>query len=213
MNTIIKLFSLVFIAFFISCSDDDKDNVENQGFLKIGEQTVNLSQAYLENYGKKGNAYNIDFTARSKSLFDANNAAVVYFEMFSSQEQDLSKGDYALSNYSTSTANTFTEWGECLLGSDITSTDKGLIVTNGIRIKPVEGIFKVIESGETYKVSFSGKGTASNYKNGVVTSTQENVSFSMEYYGNVERYKGTEFTSKNINSKERTKKNHFAILK
>lgn len=209
MNTIIKLFSLVFIALFFACSSDEGDdqNSNNQGFLKIGDKTVALSQAYLENYGKKGNSYNIDFSARSETLSGNHvDAAAVYFELFSSEEKNIAKGDYTLGDYSLATANTFTHWGQSILGLNITSTDKGLMVATGISIKPLAGVFKVTENGKTYKVSFSGKGTASNYLNGKLTSTQENVDFSMEYTGNVEQYKSTEVTAKQTNSTERPKK-------
>lgn len=209
MNTIIKLFSLVFITLFLACSSDDNDNqnANNQGFLKIGDKTVTLSQAYLENYGKKGNSYNIDFAARSETLSGNHvDAAAVYFELFSSEEKSIAKGDYVLGDYSSATANTFTHWGQSILGLNITSTDKGLMVASGVSIKPLEGIFKVTENGKTYKVSFSGKGTASNYLNGKLTSTQENVDFSMEYSGNVEQYNSTQFTGKQTNSAERPKK-------
>lgn len=209
MNTIIKLFSLVFITLFFACSSDEGDdqNSNNQGFLKIGDKTVALSQAYLENYGKKGNSYNIDFSARSETLSGNHvDAAVVYFELFSSEEKDIAKGDYVLGDYADATANTFTHWGQSILGLNITSTDKGLMVVTGISIKPLAGVFKVTENGKTYKVSFSGKGTASNYLNGKLTSTQENIDFSMEYIGNVEQYNSTEVTAKQTNSTERPKK-------
>lgn len=209
MNTIIKLFSLVFIALFFACSSDEGDdqNSNNQGFLKIGDKTVTLSQAYLENYGKKGNSYNIDFSARSETLSGSHvDAAAVYFELFSSEEKNIAKGDYVLGDYADATANTFTHWGQSILGLNITSTDKGLMVATGISIKPLTGVFKVTENGKTYKVSFSGKGIASNYLNGKLTSTQENVDFSMEYTGNVEQYKSTEVTAKQTNSTERPKK-------
>lgn len=215
MNTIIKLFLSVFVSLFISCSNDEgnNQNTHNQGFLKIGDQTVTLSQAYLENYGKKGDSYNIDFSARSETLSgNSNAAAVVYFELFSPQEKKLAKGNYSLGDYSSSTPNTYTPWGQSLLGVSITSTDKGLMVANGISIKPAEGIFTVTENGKTYKVNFSGKGTASNYSNGKLTSTQNNVDFSMEYNGNVEQYNSTEFTAKKVNSKERPEKVHTIVF-
>lgn len=209
MNTIIKLFSLVFVSLFISCSNDEMNNQNsnNQGFLRIGDQTVTLAQAYLENYGKKGDSYNIDFSARSETLSgNSNAAAAVYFELFSSQEKKLAKGNYNLGDYSSFAPNTFTQWGESLLGISITSTDKGLMVANGISIKPTGGVFTVTENAKTYKVNFSGKGTASNYANGKLTSTQENVDFSMEYTGNVNQYNSKEFTAKKTNSKGRPEK-------
>lgn len=215
MNTIIKLFSLVFITLFLSCANDEteNENSNNQGFLTIGNQTVNLSQAYLENYGKKGNSYNMDFSARSETLSVSNTAtAVVYFELFSSQEKKLAVGEYNLGDYSSATANTFTKWGQSILGMNITSTDKGLMVANGISIKPLEGVFKVTENGNTYKVSFSGKGTASHYANGKLTSTEENVDFSMEYNGSVDHYQSAEFTAKKAYSKERPKKMHTVLF-
>lgn len=214
MNTIIKLFSLMFIILFASCSGDggDKTEEKNQGFLKIGDRTVQLSQGYLESYGIRGNAYNIDFSARSETLKGQDDAAVVYFELFSSIEKDLAKGDYNLGIYSAAIANTYTKWGQSLLGKDISTNQEGLSVANGISIRPVSGVFKVSESGGFYKVSFSGIGATSYYTDGVLTSSQDNVSFSMEYKGDVKRYVSKAFSSKKTNSKERQEKLHTIIF-
>lgn len=215
MNTIIKLFSLVFVSFFFACSNDsvESQSAANQGFLTVGDKTVTLSQAYLEDYGKRGNSYNIDFSARSETLSGNNtDAAVVYFELFSSQDKKLAKGDYMLGDFSSATPFTFTPWGESLLGINITSTDKGLRVANGVSIKPLEGVFTVTENGKQYKVNFSGKGTASYYTNGTLTSTQDDVDFSMEYKGNVKTYVGVEYTAKKVTSKERMEKTHTVLF-
>lgn len=216
MNTIVKLFSLVLICSFFSCSSDsvDSQSSTNGGALTIGDKTIVLSQAYLENYGKRGNAYNVDFSARSETLSGTNtDAAVVYFELFSSVDKKLAKGDYMLGDYSSATVFTYTPWGESLLGLNITSTDKGLRVANGISIKPTEGVFTVTENGKQYKVNFSGKGTANTFANGVLTKTQENVDFSMNYTGNVKIYAGVEYTTaKKVNSKERVAKAHTVLF-
>src|SRR6218665_1391778 len=122
MNNSIKLIMLVFITLLSSCSSDnesDQDANANKGYLKIGNQTVELSQGYLENYGVRGNAYNIDFSLRSKSISDKEDGAVVYFELFSSLKNNLAKGDYSFGGYSEATAYTFTKWGQSLLGKNI----------------------------------------------------------------------------------------------
>lgn len=212
MNTIIKLFPLLLFMLLLSCSSDDGAKETNRGFLKIGDVTVELSQGYLENYGARANAYNVDFSARSKTISGLDNAAVVYFELFSAIKNELSKGDYSLGIYSAATANTYTKWGQSLLGKNINRDNGGMSVTNGISIQPSSGTFKVLENGETYKVSFIGKGTASNYTDGELTSSQENVSFSMEYQGDVKRYENKGFTAKKTNSKERLEKLHTVVL-
>lgn len=213
MNNIIKLFSLFFFILIASCSHDDREDikVKNEGFLKIGDQTVELSQAYLENYGIRGNSYNIDFSARSNKLTGSANSAVVYFELFSSLENDLSKGNYNLGIYSDAIANTYTKWGQSLLGKDIKSDGEELSVTNGICLRPTSGTFTVSENGQFYEVSFLGKGSADNYTDGKLTSSQADIIFSMKYKGSVERYKNKGFTAKAINSKERPVKRPSAI--
>ncbi|MEN2490383.1 hypothetical protein AAYQ05_21445 [Flavobacterium sp. B11] len=204
MNNSIKVLVLIFIALLSSCSSDDESHQSNtnKGFLKIGSQTVELSQGYLENYGIRGNAYNIDFSLRSKSISATENGAVVYFELFSSLQNNLAKGDYSYGGFSEATAYTFTKWGQSLLGTNINTAKGALSVTNGISIQPTAGTFKVLENGEKYKVSFTGKGTASVYKDGVIISTQNDVAFSMNYEGDVKKSVGNTFTStaKNANS-------------
>jgi len=215
MSNSIKLLALVFVTLFSSCSKDDEKNSNgngNQGFLKIGNQSVELSQGYLENFGVRGNAYNIDFSLKSKSISGEENGAVVYFELFSSLQNNLSKGDYAFGGYSEATAYTFTRWGQSLLGKSINSEKGGMSVKNGISIRPLGGTFKVIENGQLYKVSFTGKGTATYYKDGVLTSSENDVSFSMQYQGDVKRSEGKTFTAKKVFSEERLEKNHAVIF-
>ncbi|MBB4804533.1 hypothetical protein HNP37_004630 [Flavobacterium nitrogenifigens] len=215
MNNSIKLLVLVFITLLSSCSSDDESNQDtnsNKGFLKIGSQTVELSQGYLENYGVRGNAYNIDFSVRSKTISEKEDGAVVYFELFSSLQNNLAKGDYSFAGYSEATAYTFTKWGQSLLGKNINPGKGDLSVSNGVSIRPLSGTFKVSENGQKYKVSFTGKGTASFYKDGVLASTQNDVAFSMQYFGDVKKSEGKTFTAKKISSTELLQKNHSVIF-
>lgn len=215
MNHSIKLLVLIFIALFSSCSSNDDENSNentNKGFLKIGDQSVELSQGYLENYGVRGNAYNIDFSLKSKSISGTENGAVVYFELFSSLQNNLAKGDYNFGGYSEATAYTYTKWGQSLLGENINAEKGGMSVKNGVSIKPTGGTFKVIENGLTYKVSFVGKGTASSYKDGVLTSTVNDVSFSVQYQGDVKRSEAKTFTAKKTFFGERLEKDHWILF-
>lgn len=215
MNNSIKLLILIFIALLSSCSSDSESNQgsdTNQGFLKIGNQTVELSQGYLENYGIRGNAYNIDFSLRSKSITGTEDGAVVYFELFSSLQNNLSKGDYSFGGYSEATAYTFTKWGQSLLGSNINAAKGDFTVSTGVSIRPSAGTFKVIENGQKYKVSFSGKGTANYYKDGVLTSTQNDVVIIMQYKGDVKKTEGKIFSAKKSNVKDVLVKDHSFIF-
>ncbi|MDY0986665.1 hypothetical protein SOM12_04505 [Flavobacterium sp. CFBP9031] len=218
MNNNIKILVLAFIALLSSCSSDSDSNQDintnntNKGFLKIGSQTIELSQGYLENYGIRGNAYNIDFSLRSKSISATENGAVVYFELFSSLQNNLARGDYSYGGFSEATAYTFTKWGQSLLGTNINNAKGTLSVTNGVSIRPTGGIFKVIENGAKYKVSFTGKGTATVFKDGVIASTQNDVSFTIQYFGDVKKSEGKTFvsTAKNASAIE---KDHAVIFK
>lgn len=216
MNNSIRLLVLLLMTLFSSCSNDEGNsasNVNNQGFLKIGSQSVELSQGYLENFGVRGNAYNIDLSLKSKSISGTEDGAVVYFELFSSLQNNLSKGDYSMGGYSEATAYTFTKWGQSLLGKNINAEKGSMLVTNGVSIRPSSGTFKVIENGETYKVSFTGKGTADYYKDGVLASSQNDVTFTMQYQGDVKRSEGKNFTAKKSSSQARLEKDHAIIFK
>ncbi|MHC0446439.1 hypothetical protein ACWA1F_13595 [Flavobacterium sp. 3-218] len=216
-NNNIKLLVLVFITILSSCSNDgenDQDASANKGFLKIGSQSVELSQGYLENYGIRGNAYNIDFSLRSKSISATEDGAVVYFELFSSLQNNLAKGDYGYGGFSDAAAYTFTKWGQSLLGTNINIAKGALSVANGVSIRPTGGTFKVTENGTKYKVSFTGKGTATVFKDGVIASTQNDVSFSMQYFGDVKKSEGKTFvsTAKNTASNLAYEKDHSVIF-
>lgn len=216
MNNNLKLLVLVFITILYSCSNDgqnDQDATSNKGFLKIGSQTVELSQGYLENYGNRGNAYNIDFSLRSKSISATEDGAVVYFELFSPLQNNLAKGDYNYGGFSDAAAYTFTKWGQSLLGKNINTAKGALSVTNGVSIRPTDGTFKVAENGTKYKVSFTGKGTATVFKDGIIASTQNDVSFIMQYLGDVKKSEGKTFVSaaKKANS-DIVEKDHSAIF-
>jgi len=214
MSNSIKVVVLVLSILFSSCSNDEEnqDSKTNRGFLKIDGQSVELSQGYLENYGVRGNAYNIDFSVRSKSIAADANGAVVYFELFSSLQNNLAKGDYNYGGYSEAVAYTFTKWGQSILGKNISSAEGDMSVTNGISIRPTNGIFKVIENGQTYKVSFTGKGTANYYAEGVLTSSKNDVAFTMQYSGDVQRSETKKMTAKKPGSKGKFEKSHAIIF-
>lgn len=213
MNNSIKLLMFLCITLLASCSGDDEESTStNQGFLKIGSLSVELTQGYLENYGVRGNAYNIDFSLKSKSISEKEDGAVVYFELFSPLQNNLSKGDYSFAGYSEAAAFTFTKWGQSLIGKNINAVKGGISVTNGVSIRPSSGTFKVLDNGQTYKVSFTGKGTASYYTDGVLSSTKNDVSFTMQYEGSIERSEGKIFTAKKSNSLELFEKSHAVLF-
>ncbi|KAF2508313.1 hypothetical protein [Flavobacterium foetidum] len=215
MNNSMKLLMLIFIGLLWSCSRDDESNKDanaNHGYLKIGDQTVELTQGFLENYGVRGNAYNIDLSLKSKSISGNEDGAVVYFELFSSMQNNLAKGDYNLGGYSESWAYTYTKWGQSLLGKNINAAKGGLSLNDGVSIKPTSGSFKVVENSTVYKVSFTGKGIASVYKDGVLVSTQSDVVFSMQYEGDIKRVEAKNFTAKKKSSTERIEKTHDVIF-
>lgn len=189
MKNIFKNLVLLGLLVLSSCSsDDDNNSSNNTGVLTVGDLSVNLTQGYLERYGKVGDAYNIDFTARSSTLFSSEEEAVVYFELFSSQENDLSTGSYELGTYSEAKAFTYTQWGHVIMGEGVTPFDTGIQVKTGVSIRPVSGTFTVNQSGDLYKITFTGKGNADYYTDGELTSSEENIDFSLSYEGEVSRY-------------------------
>lgn len=109
---------------------------------------------------------------RSKSISAAKDGAVVYFELFSSLQNNLAKGNYSYEGFSEAAAYTFTKCGQSLLGKNINAEKGALSITNGISIRLTGGTFKVTENGTKYKVSFTGKGIASTYKDGIIASTR-----------------------------------------
>ncbi|MFV0506816.1 MAG: hypothetical protein ACK5L5_08945 [Bacteroidales bacterium] len=194
MKTIKLIFYILIVSAWTSCSSGDaSENPENidvklGGFLKIDTLSVDLDKAYIEDYGAFGNSYNLDFTAMS--AITSKQKAVVYFELFSSVAEDLSEGTYRMGTYTSATPATFTKWAQSMLGSYLKVEQKGLAVINGVSIRPDSGVFTVEESGERYQVSFVGRGTAKHFIDGEMISKADNVPFSMEYVGLVERHEG-----------------------
>lgn len=217
MKNIIKFSALVFFLVLFSCgNDEDIPDFNNEGFITIGDRTVNLVQGYLEDYGAVGDAYNIDFTARSQTLFSSKEEAVVYFELFSPSEGDLAGGNYEFGTYTEALPYTYTKWGEALLGKGVSPFNTGVTVANGISIKPLSGTFTVNKDDKIYEVSFTGVGDAYYYVNGALISSKENVSFTMEYQGHVKKNSADKqelmFSSKGIDLKEHPKKSHTIIF-
>ena len=212
MKNIITIYTLLFLFVFASCSDKDgTPEIISRGFLQIDNHRVELIQGYLEDYGARGDSYNLDFTALSQASSKTGAGAVVYFELFSSLDNDLAEGNYSLGTYSEAIANTFTQWGQCMLGSGVTMDREGLSVTTGISIRPTSGTFTVSESGTNYNVRFEGVGVANVYRDGELLSSQENVDFRMEYEGDVKRYEVQSVTTKSA-STERPEKIHTIIF-
>ncbi|MGY5354587.1 hypothetical protein [Wenyingzhuangia sp. IMCC45467] len=197
MKKIINIFFLLCLFLVISCSNDENEiNSNNKGYLTIGDKTVTLTQGYLENYeGSNDNVYNIDFTARSTNLYTSDTEAIVYFELFSSLEKKLEKGEYLLGNYQDKNSFTYTKWGQSLLGEGVSPFKTGVTVKEGISIRPTSGTFTVHNNSTVYHVSFTGKGTAEYYVNSELKEVVEDVSFSFEYHGSVVHYENKQFKS------------------
>ncbi|MDN3668496.1 hypothetical protein QWY93_04040 [Echinicola jeungdonensis] len=201
------IIAILFALVGTGCSDESKGDNEpggNFGAVSVDDITINLSQGYIEDYGQIGSSYNLDFSARGANSEKA--ASVVYFELFSSKEDDLATGTYSLGKYEDAQSNTYTKWGEIALGSDliIDSSKNDYTINEGISIRPTSGTFAVSENGEKYKVSFTGFGTATYYSDGEITNTKSGVSLEMTYEGDVERYAGQELKTKS-NTAERSK--------
>ncbi|SEA55347.1 hypothetical protein [Bizionia paragorgiae] len=123
MNFKINLLFLSLLIVVLSCSDNDNDTENN---LPIPEQQANsffvneteyiLTNGTLENYGVdndptndfnyQGSNFDLYLTSENIEITSDNNGVLdlkgygqlLYFELFSENENDLSEGDYTASN-------------------------------------------------------------------------------------------------------------------
>ncbi|MFV0365867.1 MAG: hypothetical protein ACK5JS_05095 [Mangrovibacterium sp.] len=210
--------NLKFFAFLIasclvlaSCSSSDdggddggnKDTV-NTGTLTIGNTKKTLTSGYLEDYGNIADGvYDIDFTAISDASSTASpNEAVVYFDLYTTTDGVLAEGNYSLGSYETAssgTANIYGNYSDAAIGDNIETSasnkNNTYNIQNGTIITPTEGTFSVTESGDTYKVSFKGKGTLISYTDGEAGEATTEQYFAFTYEGSVTTYEGEYVTT------------------
>jgi hypothetical protein len=111
MKNMIKFLTGIFLvgSLLISCSKDNDASKRN--YLKIGETEYILSKGTCENYGQmkddhKYDGYNLDlalfssdFTISTESNGNMNVSGlgqIIYFEMYSSKDNEFDIGDYTL---------------------------------------------------------------------------------------------------------------------
>ncbi|WP_163716811.1 hypothetical protein [Mangrovibacterium lignilyticum] len=153
------LLSLVlFVALFSGCGkdDDEKDTSNPSNYFKVDGKYYELKVGYLQNWGMDEGfyeGYNTDlvlvsdgFSLGGESLDLSGAGDALYFEMYSSQSDQLDVGDYVYSSSEPYPTGSF-DYGEYYIGYDISTDeyDDAGFFTNGT--------VSVSKSGSTYEIT------------------------------------------------------------
>ena len=159
MKNFKTLLVLAFISLtIISCNkDDDGDSgSSSSNFLKVGNKEYKLKAGVIEDYGSVSTGvFNFDVSLTTSSLTTVGGQVLptdeifsgIYFELYTSNENNLEKGVY---NFSTSgAANTF-EYGDIIIDATLGENEP-------IYYEISSGSFDVMDNGNTYNLKFQGQ--------------------------------------------------------
>lgn len=180
MEKFMKLFCGLFLAsiLLLSCSKNEDDDVSQKNYLKIGETEYVLSKGTCENYGQmedeewQYDGYNLDLTlfsagftisTDSDGYMDAlGSSQVIYFEMFSSKENEFDNRDYTFSSSEPYPVGTFDYGDFCISYSDENEDNNYIEISSGkVTISKSDNIYSITidcksENGDKIKGFFKG---------------------------------------------------------
>lgn len=174
MKNLKLLFLLVSIALVsFSCGNDDDDGGSTNGgsgVLVFGDTEYQLKAGIIEDYGEYyDGVFNFDISLVSSTLTIIDGEAIpndntfsgVYFELFTTNSQDLAEGVYTFGNNVEAGAYNY---AEVIIDATIESY-------NDFEIN--SGTFTVLDDGSSYEFEFEGtvsNGTSfSGYYEGALT--------------------------------------------
>lgn len=162
MKKLMKLFFGLLLAgsVLISCDKDD-DDVSKKNYLKIGETEYVLSSGIYENYGQmeavdfQYDGYNLDLTLLSSGLTSSTNSdgfpdisgsgQIIYFEMFSSKENEFDSRDYTFSTSEPYPVGTFDDGSFCINYSVENEDNNWIDISSGK--------VTISKAGDTYSIT------------------------------------------------------------
>ena len=157
---------LVFLSFTValltlSCSGDDDGDVVNNSSndVKVGDIEFELKAGVIEDFGSFNNdLYNFDITLISSDVDTSQSVpsptediiSGIYFELFSTNSDDLAVGEYSLVNYEDISNQTF-EYADVFLDVDVSQDE-----VDGDISRLTSGNLTVISNAPVYEIEFSG---------------------------------------------------------
>jgi len=143
------------------CNNDDDNNttVQQNSFLKIGDNEYELKAGLIEDYGLyEPGLYNFDITLISSNVVEVDGEPfpedqivnAIYFELFTDSQTDLSTGVYSLVDFQNIGNQTF-ELCEISENVDVNSVEE-----TGTFTGLVSGTLEVVANGPEYEFQFSG---------------------------------------------------------
>ncbi|MFV0506657.1 MAG: hypothetical protein ACK5L5_08120 [Bacteroidales bacterium] len=207
---------VLLLTTLVACKEDPKEPnlVKNVGYLKIDNNRINLSQAYLEDYGTHASdTYNIDLTILSDQTrlpSEDLKYAVVYFEMFSSMPKDLAIGEYSINEFMDCTALNYSASSESIIGTKLSFNEESQSyeIKNGTVIRPTSGHVRITQAdSDGYEIKYLGYGDAITYKEGIDPSYKSGVAIQIHYKGNVKYFKGETITYSKSSKKVKLRRN------
>ena len=183
INLVFVFFTLMLTA--LSCSSDDDGDVVAavSGSLKVGDTEYELKAGIIENYGSIGdNLYNFDLSFVDTNITIVNDEPVpennvltlINFELFTNNPNNITEGEYFLSESINITNQTFA-YVAILENIDINSDIE-------IEEPPffVEGSLQVLSNGPIYEIEFTGTDNLGREINGNFSGPMTILDYSNE---------------------------------
>ena len=153
------LFLLLAGTVFTACNKDDDDPVVKANTLKYGTTEATLTKGYIENYGEDApGIYQLDLSLYSSGVTIhllgggvdslSGTGAGLYFELFTSKEDQLDTRTYTLDTLNLGANGTFDLAMVAMNYNFSTYTGTGSFLTSGT--------LAVKKDGSTYEFTFSG---------------------------------------------------------
>jgi len=158
-----NLKTILIVAFvslaIISCNKDDDGGSSSSNSMKLGAKNYQLKAGVLENYGEfETGVYNFDVTLVDSEIANVDGEILpteetfngIYFELFTSNSNNLDEGVYQFST--SGNANTF-EFAGIIVNGSLDEEEEATFYEIS------SGSFEVLDNGNSYKFEFEGKTT------------------------------------------------------
>ena len=156
--------AVFFMLLGITACEPEEEAITSNYFT-LGEESYTLAEGFLEYYGKissgEGIGYNHDVYVVSENIDFANGSGsgdFVYFQMYSSDENQLQPGEYSYDASSSEAPHTF--------DTGAFAYDYNFAREKGTMVFLQKGTISVTKDSNSYEINFQGQTTEGEFIEG-----------------------------------------------